>query len=453
MANAFVQVPPDSSGKKVDCVSLSAGGQTVVRQTVVIADPTKSAGYAIVSGGQQLVKGAFTLGSGTNQIGYLQKISASVTVQGNVALNAGAAHIGEVNISLMPAVVLAAGAAHVGEVNISAMPAVVVTSITNQVQISNISATVNVAGTLTIGGQTGNASATVGSVYTLIGGMDGALGRVALTDAAGHFVITGTVALAAGAAHLGEVNISTMPAVVLAAGAANIGTIQAISAPVVLAAGAAHVGEVNISIMPAVVLAAGANNIGTIQAISAVVTVNIGAQSAGLTLRMQGAVSHSAALSQANMPIINGMRAMFSASGAVTHHAAVFSWADKFGRTVAVLNHPSAVPAAGVQGPVTVAISSSTGVALVAAPAAARSIFVDSIIATNGSAALTKLYLYEASASATPVVQQYLAANGGGFSHQFNPPWQISAATALNMNLTVNASDVLVTVHFHVGPA
>lgn len=360
MANGFVQVPPDSSGKRVDCVSLSAGGQTVVRQTVVIADPTKSAGYAIVSGGQQLVKGAFTLGSGTNQIGYLQKISASVTVQGNVALNAGAAHIGEVNISLMPAVVLAAGAAHVGEVNISTMPAV------------NISAMPAVA--LAAG------AAHIGEV---------------------NISVMPAVVLAAGAAHIGEVNISTMPQVSVLnvagsamIGAVSVGAIASITAPinisampaVVLAAGAAHVGEVNISIMPAVVLATGANTIGTLQGISTTVTT------------------------------INAYRGVVLAIPSASH------------------------------GPQTSVLNGSATATLVAS-AGAAAIFVDSLICTNGGAALSLVNILEKSLSA--VVVQYLAANGGGFAHNFDPPWKISAGASLQAFLN-SGGPVNITVNFHV---
>lgn len=454
MATGFVQVPPDSTGKKVDCVSLSAGGQTVVRQTVVIADPTKSAGYAIVSGGQQLVKGAFTLSNnvnisampnvvlaaGANNIGSINNISRTVTVTGVVTLGAGAANIGTVN-NISAAVVLATGAAHIGEVNISVMPAVVIAAGANNIgTINNISATVNVAGTLTIGGQTGNASATVGSVYTLIGGMDGVLGRVALTDAAGHFVITGTVALAVGAANIGTVN-NISAAVVLAAGAANIGSINNISANVnvVLQAGANNVGTVN-NISAPVVLAAGAANIGSINNISAAVVLAAGAANIGFINAISATVI--AAMS----------RVKLSASANIADNTVGMAWADKHGRLVTIANHPALLPSAS-HGPKTVVISTSASVALVAAPGANLSVYVTGLMATNGSATLTRADCYQASATAAPDVAQYLAASGGGFSVKFDPPWQISANTALNARIKPNASQALFTIHFYVAPA
>jgi len=336
--------------------------------------------------------------------------------------------------------------------------------------ISNISATVNVAGSFTVGGQTGGTSATAGSTYTLVGGMDGSIGRVALTDASGHFVITGTVALstlnglgkidgisaavtlAAGANNIGTIN-NISAAVVLAAGTANIGTLNNISAAVAIAAGTnhigevnislmpqvsvlnvagtAHMGEVNISLMPAVVLAAGTNNIGTVQAISATVNVNIAAQSSGLALRMGGRVKTSASS---------------TAADATTNPF----WVDKNGRLVVVNHHPSLAPSAS-HGPKVVTISTSVSVALIAAPGSGLVAYVDSIMVTNGSGTLTQFIAYEASATATPVLGAYLAASGGGYVRNYDPPVRVSANTVLNGRIKPNASQVLVEIHFHVG--
>lgn len=40
MSNSFVQVPPDSTGKKVDTAEVVVGGQTVERQRIVVSDPS-----------------------------------------------------------------------------------------------------------------------------------------------------------------------------------------------------------------------------------------------------------------------------------------------------------------------------------------------------------------------------------------------------------------------------
>src|ERR1700742_2202574 len=216
MANdGIVQVPPNSTGGKVDCSSLSVAGQTVVRQRVVIGDPTKSAGLALVSAG-----------------------ALQVAVTGG--------------------------------------------------KIDNISATVLVSGSLTIGGILPGASVTAASSLTLIGGTDGTLARTILTDSTGKQIVTGqvsvtgsvaiaslnglgkidgisaAVALAAGTQHIGEVNISTMPAVNISA----MPTVT-VTGQVSVTGSVAISNNINVSAMPAVVLAAGTNNIGSINNISA----------------------------------------------------------------------------------------------------------------------------------------------------------------------------------------
>lgn len=479
MATGFVQVPPDSTGKRVDCVSLSAGGQTVVRQTVVIADPTKSAGFAIVSGGQQLVKGAFTLSNNVNvsampavvvtSITNAINISAmpKVTLSGTntVVIGAGAANIGTIN-NISAGVVLAAGAANIGTINgISANVNVVVT---NQVQISNISATVNVAGTFTIG-TIDKISATVtvaGSIVLAAGTANfGTINNISATvNVAGTFTIgtidkisatvtvAGIVALAAGAANIGTIN-NISAAVVLAAGANNIGTINNISAnvTVVNAAGTANIGAVSLAagtakigfigkISAGVVLAAGAANIGSINNISAAVVLAAGANNIGTLNGISATV------------IAAMVRVKLSASAAIADNTVGMSWGDKFGRQVIINNHPSLLPSAS-HGPKTVTISTSASVALIAAPGAGLCAYVTGLTVTNGSATLTRADCYVASATAGPDVAQYLAASGGGFAMKFDPPWQISANSVLNARVKPNVSQALFTIHFYVGPA
>lgn len=135
-----IQVPPDSTGKRVDAISLDDGGVAVYRQKVIIAGasgssevvgasmsaPSASAcgvvtrqagtvdiamagkltlsGTATVEGkvtisGTALVAGVFSLGAGTNNIGFINNISATVTVQGNVNISATAIVAGTLNLS------------------------------------------------------------------------------------------------------------------------------------------------------------------------------------------------------------------------------------------------------------------------------------------------------------------------------------------------------------------
>lgn len=440
MASGYVQVPPDSTGKKVDCTSISSGA---VRQVVTVGDPTVSSGLATVTGGKLNVNasvgGTVTVAGNVSAtiIGSLPNIN--ISAMPNVTIGS----IPNINVSAMPAVSLAAGATLDGisktvsvvvtnAINISSMPAIsvgpistidkisatVLCVITQAINISSmpaisvgpistidkISATVLVAGSVTIASGaidissmpkvTVSGTALVAGAVTITSGAIDISSMPAVTIGAFNAKValsaTPSVVLAAGTANFGTLNnISATVAAVLAAGTANIGTINNISATVaaVLAAGTANIGTIN-NISAAVVLAAGANNIGTINGISATVTV-----------------------------------------------------VNSYPRAVASASH----------GPKTVTLSSSAGVALVAAPGAATSIYVTQLIVTNGSASLTRVDIYEASATATPVIAQYAAANGGGFTITFDPPYKVSANTALNARLKPSASQVLVTPNFYVG--
>jgi hypothetical protein len=54
MADGFVQVAPDSTGKKIDNTELTVGANTVERQRVNIADPTSATAIAGVTAGGAL---------------------------------------------------------------------------------------------------------------------------------------------------------------------------------------------------------------------------------------------------------------------------------------------------------------------------------------------------------------------------------------------------------------
>jgi len=653
-ADGFVQVPPNSTGGKVDCSSLSVAGATVVRQRVVIGDNAHSANFANVTNGALqvggtldnisatvTVAGTVTLGAGSNNIGTVQaisapvvlaagannigkinnisatvvvsgtvslgastanigvlnNISATVTVAGTVSLGAGTANIGSINNISAP-VVLAAGTNNIGTINnISASVTVqghvtvdaisatatcviggfldpsgnqrnlvdsanlalkvnvvaggagggIVTGPHNQgvsvtagdspvlvggtdgtnarmvkvdsngnlyinnisatvtvagnlsiggtvggtsatagssftliggtdgslaraiktdangnLVINNISATVTVAGNLTVGGTTGATSYTAGSSFTMIGGMDGSLARGLLMDSSGHAIISGTVALAGGSNNIGTIN-NISAGVVLAAGSANIGTINNISANVTvqgtvsLGAGTANIGTIN-NISAAVSLAAGSNNIGSINNISANVNVVLQAGTANIgsinnisaAVVVAGQVAAGASITAGNSPVLMGGRVKLSASTTAAAKDCQWTWMDKAGRMIVQLNHPSLAPSAS-HGPKTVTISTSASVALIAAPGSGLVAYVDSIMVTNGSATLTRADIYEASGTATPVVAGYLAASGGGFVNKFDPPWRVSANTALNARVKPNVSKCLFVIHFHVG--
>ena len=75
MANNYIQVPPDSTGNKVDTSEITVGSDSVNRQRIVIADDTTAAAVAPVSATDGL-----TVNLGTNN---------DVTVTGTITANAG----------------------------------------------------------------------------------------------------------------------------------------------------------------------------------------------------------------------------------------------------------------------------------------------------------------------------------------------------------------------------
>lgn len=441
MASGYVQVPPDSTGKKVDCTSISSGA---VRQVVTVGDPTVSSGLATVTGGKLNVNasvgGTVTVAGNVSAtiIGSLPNIN--ISAMPNVTIGS----IPNINVSAMPAVSLAAGATLDGisktvsvvvtnAINISSMPAISVGPIST---IDKISATVlcvitqaiNISSmpAISVGpiSTIDKISATVlvaGSVTIASGAID--ISSMPKVTVSGTALVAGAVTITSGAIDISsmpavtigafnaKVALSATPSVVLAAGTANFGTLNNISATVaaVLAAGTANIGTINnISATVAAVLAAGTANIGTINNISAAVVLAAGT---------------------ANIGTLNGISA-----------------------TVTVVNsYPRAVPSAS-HGPVTKSLSASASVALAAAPGGGLSVYVTSMLVTNGSPTLTQLQVYEASATGAPTLAPYLAASGGGFQHTFDPPWKVSANTALNARLKPSVVGVVtVTLNFVVG--
>lgn len=275
----YVQVPPDSTGKKIDAVSLDVGANTVMRQRIVIADNSDTAGFAVVTGGALLTTGTFNLSAMPNvNVSAMPAITGTVNISGTalvaipsvIATRTVLSHSAGVMVGTLNGI--SATVTVAGTVDVGALPANIGTlndiSRTVQVAIStpftvnNISATVFVAGTLSLGPSTAN----IGSINN----------------------ISATVSV------VGIVNISATASVILAAGTANFGTLNDISRTVQVAVGtpftvnnvsatvvvAGNVGLVSgatviISGTAAVVLATGVNNIGALNHISRTVAVTV----------------------------------------------------------------------------------------------------------------------------------------------------------------------------------
>ena len=232
----YIQVPADSTGKRVDTVTLTDATVEVHRQKIVMTGASGTAEVCVVT---NAAPAAGDMGLVVRQAGTVDVAMAS----------------GTFNISTMPAVVIAAGAANIGSVNnisatvtvagsvnISTMPAVVLAAGTaNFGNLNHISRTVQVA---------------VGTPFTV-------------NNISATVVTSGLVGLTAGTAVIGDINAISRT-VQVAIGTPF--TLQGISTTVQVAIGTPF--TVN-NISAAIVLAAGANNIGSINNISATVVTGL----------------------------------------------------------------------------------------------------------------------------------------------------------------------------------
>jgi putative membrane protein len=438
------------------------GGVSLVAGTALIGAVSNAAGTALM--------GAVSLATGTANIGFINNISATVIVAGEIAngsslsttnkpvliggntsaggagglmatllldttgavkLGAGTNLIGAISnaagTALMGAVSLAAGTANIGFIN-------------------NISATVIVAGIVSLGAGT-----------NLIGGVSLVAGTANIgfiNNISATVIVAGIVSLGAGTNLIGAVSLAAgtalIGAVSLAAGTANIGFINNISATVIVAgvvsigAGTALMGAVSLAagtaLIGAVSLGAGTANIGTINGISATISSVV-----------LGRVAHGASVTTGDAPVQMGWRANLSAPAANISNGASFGWSDKFGRPVVINNHPSLLPTAS-HGPKCVTCSTSAGIALIAAPGAGLSVFITTIACTNGSGTLTRADVFQVSSTASCTIQMYMAASGGGFVYNFNPPVQYLSNSGVTCRVKPSVSQAIYTVHFYVGP-
>lgn len=189
--------------------------------------------------------------------------------------------------------------------------------------------------------------------------------------------------------------------------------------------------------------------------IDGTVTANAGTGTFGVQIaaettnrvEVQGDVAHDVAA--AGNPVLVGLRANQNEPAAVADADSTYAWGDQQGRTVVVKNFPASVSAAGTHGPNTATLTAVTDAALVAAPGAGQSIYVTGISASNTSATKSRLDVKDGT---TIRYSMMLAADGGGFVDHFDPPWKITANTALNGALGTAVTDVRVNVHFFIAP-
>ncbi len=164
---------------------------------------------------------------------------------------------------------------------------------------------------------------------------------------------------------------------------------------------------------------------------------------AGHTVTSLGTAAADAPISGNPVPV--ALRANLNEPTAVADADATYAWADLQGRQVVVLDHPAAV-ASTTHGPDTTNVTASGDTALVAAPGASLSIYVTNFWVSNNAATKIKAALRDGTTSRWLGT---LAADGGGVTGKFDPPWKLTANTALNGNLAATG-DVDFNVQFYV---
>jgi hypothetical protein len=150
MADSYIQMPADSTGKKVDTEQLTVGANTVERERVQITG-TAAAEIAPVSATDGLL---VNLGANND----VTITSGTVTV--GAALPAGTNNIGDVDVLTLPA--LPAGTNNIGDVDVLTLPALPAgTNNIGDVDIASIAAGTNNIGDVDV--------ASIAAGATLIG--------------------------------------------------------------------------------------------------------------------------------------------------------------------------------------------------------------------------------------------------------------------------------------------
>lgn len=166
------------------------------------------------------------------------------------------------------------------------------------------------------------------------------------------------------------------------------------------------------------------------------------------SLGIGGLAAHDAAV--AGNPVLLGARSNENEPTDVSADGeAVHLWATRKGALIVYQNFPPNVAATGTHGPNTSTLTTTSDVALVAAPGASLSVYVASVDCSNTSATLTRVDLKDGTTIRAAFA---VAASGGGFVREFNPPWKITANTAVNAALGTAVTDVRCNTHFYVAP-
>jgi hypothetical protein len=208
MADAYTQVPADSTGDKIDTEELTVSAQTVNRQRVQIAG-TADVDISPVSATNGLL---VNLGS-NNDVTVAFSAAEAAALPGSFAVVAGddgvdthplqVSAAGDLKITLdSEAVVLGAGTAEIGK-------------------LAAGTANIGDVDVLTAPATAADAAAGLPAVLAVVGGYDGTNVRRITTDASGNVQTDIVAELPAGTQNIGDVDVAT-----IAAGTTLIGSVS-----------------------------------------------------------------------------------------------------------------------------------------------------------------------------------------------------------------------------------
>lgn len=310
------------------------------------------------------------------------------------------------------------------------------------------------------------------------------------------FTVSGTVALAGGTATVGTVNVASgagfflktatggnIPAdttsglgvkfvsaqpITIEAGTATVGTValQA-AAAVALNAGTATIGNVNLSSGAGIYLKTSTGGDIPADTTSGLAVKFVNAQSVNATLQAGtatvgvvtvnslpagtatiGSVALGAGTATVGTVVLNALPAGTATIGSVVLGAGTATAGTvHLATTEAVCINTQPSTATDSRGPKTVAVTTSGTTALVTAGGASVSNYITCIMANNTATTVSaKLSISDG----TTRVRSSLAANGGGYVLNFNPPWKLPGNTALNASIGTTA-DIDITIMFYTG--
>jgi hypothetical protein len=174
-----------------------------------------------------------------------------------------------------------------------------------------------------------------------------------------------------------------------------------------------------------------------------------------MPLPIDGGVAHDAA--DAGKPVKIGGKASSGVPTAVAAADRVDAFFDLHGRLITSLYMTPQTRSGDVVGPKTVTLTTAVNAGLIAAPGAGNFLVITRIRVGNASATLTRLELVEGgtdgATDGTIVDSMPLAANGGGYTYAFDPPYKLPSNTAFKARLSAGVTDVRVNLMYYTSGA